>query len=171
MWHILQDSSMLGVSHSGKSFSPEHRQYKRGIFWSFVTLSLWGTTFFHVYQVITDHLRYPVFTSITIESPKSDTGYPFPTVVLCNRNPVKCSELFKLYFKRNDLWAASGCAVGPQVEDFVRKVTTEYSIRKGFPINPKYLEKDASGLEPLIVFWAHSYMDSNSVLDMLVDER
>ena len=171
MWQVLEESSMLGIAHAGRSLGPERRQYKRGLFWATLTLILWAVTAYLLYRVIIDYLEYPVLTSVTVESPDNSEGVNFPTVLFCNQNPAKCKDLFKLSSKLPDLWEASGCRVGPQIEDHVKNVITQYNVRSGFPIKQRYLDKDASGSQPLIDFWAHSYMESMEILAMLMDKN
>jgi hypothetical protein len=171
MWQVLEESSMLGISHAGRCSNPDRRQYKRCAFWATLTIALWAVTAFLLYQVIANYLDYPVLTTVTMESPEDSEDVNFPTVVFCNQNPVKCKDLFKISWKHWELWEASGCRLGPQVEDYIRNVTTQYNIITEFSIKQTYLDRDASGSQPLIDFWAHSYMESKEIGEMLLDKN
>ena len=78
--------------------------------WVVLVVTMVGATIWNTNQVIQDYLGFPVVTTVEIADHQS---IPFPTVTLCNRNPVDCTKLAFAYMKYSEdlyaLFACSGC--------------------------------------------------------------
>jgi hypothetical protein len=71
-----------------------------------VAATIWNT-----YYVLTDYLSYPVNVNIEVSNQPT---VPFPTVTVCNRNPLSCRRLAYAYVAHKDelkdLMYHSGCS-------------------------------------------------------------
>jgi hypothetical protein len=63
-------------------------------FWTSCILLMIYTTLWNVWETISDYLEYPVKVTLT---ETSHAVLEFPTVTICNNNPVSCLKLTKAF--------------------------------------------------------------------------
>jgi hypothetical protein len=103
--HFAETTTFGGVNHTWVSTPWSWRMS-----WLLVLSLLLGATFWNTREVVNDYLSWPVLTTIQAANQES---IPFPTVTVCNRNPVDCTKLAFAYIKHeeelNDLMYYSQC--------------------------------------------------------------
>ncbi|CAD5222482.1 unnamed protein product [Bursaphelenchus xylophilus] len=63
------------------------------MFWTLVAVVLVGLFLYQSYQLISEYLQYGKSTAITIQSSNTEA---FPAVTICNLNPFKRSQIYKV---------------------------------------------------------------------------
>ena len=98
-------TTLAGIFHAHFATNPVSK-----VAWAVAFLGLLGATIWNTTMVVTDYLSYPIQTTVTMSY---QTSVPFPTVTVCNRNPVQCSKLVNTYFDNKEALAhlleLSGC--------------------------------------------------------------
>lgn len=82
---ILGDSTVLGVSNAAKA--KRDNLICRTSFWIIVTLFSAGITGWACYLVLDDYLGFPV---VSVLETRLNKILEFPSVAICNLNPVPC---------------------------------------------------------------------------------
>jgi hypothetical protein len=103
--HFAKTTTFGGAIHTWVSTGRPWR-----LSWTAVLTLLLGATFWNTREVVLDYLAWPVLTTIHKAHQES---IPFPSVTVCNRNPVECTELAFAYIehpeKLNNLMYYSQC--------------------------------------------------------------
>ncbi|CAG0919462.1 unnamed protein product [Notodromas monacha] len=95
IWHeFAARTSLGGIAQIENSTSNPVRIVWLGIFGALVGFTMWNT-----FAVAHDYFTFPVTTVVAVTSAGK---LVFPTVTLCNRNPVECSKLAVLYVQDRD---------------------------------------------------------------------
>jgi hypothetical protein len=167
-----EESAINGVSHAARAL--RDKRYLLATLWVGITLGFFGITCHLVAQVIKDYLSYPVLTITNVQYERD--GLVFPSVTVCNHNPVKCNDLFRLKTQLPELWEASGCSVSAQIETYVQSLINNYQVDfEADQVLVKamnaFLKDDASGRSPFLTFWVYLYMETKDVQDMMFNER
>jgi hypothetical protein len=78
--------------------------------WVFVLILLLAATIWNTREVVLDYFNWPVVTDVSVAT---EQRIPFPSVTVCNRNPVNCTKLAFAYIRHqdelNDLMYYSQC--------------------------------------------------------------
>jgi hypothetical protein len=93
--HFAETTTFGGVIHT--HLSP-HWAWKT--IWVLIVLALFAATCWNCALVILDYWSYPVDTTVTVSYQPS---VPFPTVTVCNRNPVSCLKLTFAYIRHPEV--------------------------------------------------------------------
>ena len=94
--HFAETTTFGGVVHT---YISPHFLWRASwvvIVFFLTCLTVWNTT-----QVVQDYLAYPVVTTVELADQAS---IPFPSVTLCNRNPIDCTKLAFAYIKNPEKW-------------------------------------------------------------------
>ena len=91
--------------------------------WVLITALMVAATMWNTYYVLTDYLSYPVNVKIEVTNQPS---VPFPTVTICNRNPISCTKLAYAYVKYkeelNDVMVLSQCADSLKIHPLISRL-------------------------------------------------
>jgi hypothetical protein len=92
--HFAETTTFGGTIHAW--ISP---RWPWRLSWVVVVMILIGATIWNTREVVIDYLKWPVVTTVQVADQQ---GIPFPSVTVCNRNPIDCSKLAYAYVKRQD---------------------------------------------------------------------
>jgi hypothetical protein len=103
--HFAETTTFGGAIHT---YVSPHAVWRAT--WVLIVCFTTSVTIWNSNAIVQDYLTYPVVTTVELADQNS---IPYPTVTLCNRNPVDCIKLAFAYikdpFRLRDLMSLSRC--------------------------------------------------------------
>ena len=122
-WKNFAEHTTLG----GLGHSFHAKNWISKLAWILTFTFLGGSTIWNTFYVVHDYLSYPVVTRVKI---KYESEVPFPSVTVCNRNPIQCTKLALAYLENEgtlkELMALSGCSKTVTRPPLIYRVTNSF---------------------------------------------